>query len=150
MFAGAIAAEHAADLGDGDVAFVDDDEEIVGKIVDEAGRCFAGCASGEVARVIFDARAIAERSNVGDILICALFDALAFDEFVGLAEEIDAFLEFGFDRHQGFLAHFVGDDVVAGWENRELVDIGIDAAAQRIDFLDAFDRHQVPRPLFIM
>ena len=97
MFAGAIAAEHAADLGDGDVAFVDDDEEIVGKIVDEAGRRFAGGASGEVARVIFDARAIAERSNVGDILICALFDALAFDEFVGLAEEIDAFLEFGFD-----------------------------------------------------
>ena len=55
LFAGAIAAEHAADLGDGDVAFVDDDEEIVGKIVDEAGRRFAGGASGEMARVIFDA-----------------------------------------------------------------------------------------------
>ena len=49
LLARPVAPVHAADLRDADMAFVNDEQEVVGKIIDEARRCFAGFASGQMA-----------------------------------------------------------------------------------------------------
>jgi hypothetical protein len=41
-----VAAEHAAELGHGDVALVDDDQGLLGQVFDEGRRRFAGVAAG--------------------------------------------------------------------------------------------------------
>ncbi len=52
-----VAAEHAADLRDGDMALVDEDECVVGQIFEQGRRRLAGFAPGEIARVVLDAGA---------------------------------------------------------------------------------------------
>ena len=121
------------------MAFVDDEQEVVGKVIDEARGRLAWCAPGEMARVVFDPRAIAQGSNIGDVFVGAFFDSLAFGKLFFDSELFHALDEFGFDRHEGLLAHGIGGDVVARWENRKFVDLGVDATTQRVDFFDRFD-----------
>src|SRR5690606_9064240 len=49
-----VAAEHAADLRDRDVALVDEDEGVVGQVLEQRRRRVARVAAGEVARVVLD------------------------------------------------------------------------------------------------
>ena len=60
LFAGAVPAPHAAQLGHGLVAFVGEDQMVGRQIVEQRGRGFSGQAPGEVARVVFDAMAVAD------------------------------------------------------------------------------------------
>ena len=50
-----VAAIHAADLRDGDVALVGEDERVVGQIFEQSRRRLAGAAAGEIARIVLDA-----------------------------------------------------------------------------------------------
>ena len=52
-----VAAIHAADLRHGDVAFVDEDQRIVGHVFEQGRRRIARRAAGEVARIVLDAGA---------------------------------------------------------------------------------------------
>jgi len=72
---------HGADLRDGLVRFVDEEEKIVGDVVEQSWRSFAGQAAAEMARIIFNAVAIADGAHHFDIEHGALDDALSFDEF---------------------------------------------------------------------
>jgi len=56
----AIAVKHAADLRHPDVRLVDDQQVIVGKIIEQVGRRHPGGLAGEVTAVILDAVAVAE------------------------------------------------------------------------------------------
>ena len=56
-----VAAIHAADLRDGDMALVDEDERVVGQIFEQGRRRLAGPAAGEIARIVLDAGAGAGR-----------------------------------------------------------------------------------------
>jgi hypothetical protein len=49
-----VAAIHAADLRDGDVAFVGEDDGVVGDVFEQRRGRFTGRAAGEVARVVLD------------------------------------------------------------------------------------------------
>ena len=60
LLARAVAVEHAADLGHGDVRLVDDAQEVAREVVEQGRRRLAGRAAGEVARVVLDALAVAE------------------------------------------------------------------------------------------
>ena len=60
FFARAVAVIHAVQLRDGLVAFVEEHERVVRQIVEQRGRRFARQPSGEVARVVFDAVAVAD------------------------------------------------------------------------------------------
>jgi hypothetical protein len=53
----AVAVVHGLELGDGDVGFVDDEEVVLGEIVDQSVGLFAGFSAVEMARVVFDAGA---------------------------------------------------------------------------------------------
>jgi hypothetical protein len=52
-----VAAIHAADLRDGLVALIDEDEGVVGDVFEQGGRRLAGLAAGQVARIVLDAGA---------------------------------------------------------------------------------------------
>ncbi len=72
-----VAAIHGAELADGDVAFVDEDEGIVGQIFEEGRGRLAGLAAGEVARIVLDAGAGAGGFHHLEVEERALFEALA-------------------------------------------------------------------------
>src|SRR5581483_8206770 len=80
LFAGAVAVPHAVELRDGDVGFVDEGEEVAGEVVEEGWWGLAGETAGEVARVVFDAVAVADGFDHLEVEAGALVDALGFDE----------------------------------------------------------------------
>ena len=79
LLARCVAFVHAADLGNGNVAFVDEHDGVVGQVVHQRERWFAFFFAGEVAGVVFDAFAEAHFVEHFEIEAGALFDALLFD-----------------------------------------------------------------------
>ena len=80
LLAAAVAVPHAVELRDGDVGLVDEEEEVAREVVEEGGWGFAGETAGEVARVVFDAVAVADGLDHLEVEAGALVDALGFDE----------------------------------------------------------------------
>ena len=67
LLARAVAVIHGVQLRNGLVRFVDEEQEIVRDVIEQRGRRFAGQASGHVARIIFDAVAIADGAHHFDV-----------------------------------------------------------------------------------
>ncbi len=67
------------DLRNGDMAFIDEDEGIVGQIFEQRRRRLAGLAAGEIARIILDAGAGAGRHHHLDVEEGALLEPLRFE-----------------------------------------------------------------------
>ncbi len=63
FLAGSIAVIHPADLRHGLVALVDDDDGIVGQVVEQRRRRGAGWTAGQVARVVLDAVAVPDLAD---------------------------------------------------------------------------------------
>jgi hypothetical protein len=93
-FAGEIAGVHAADLGDGGVGFVDDEEVILGKEIEEDMGSRAGRPAGQMSGIIFDAGAEAHFEHHFEVIFGARFNALGFEEFAAGFEPGDAFGQF--------------------------------------------------------
>ncbi len=81
-----IAAIHAADLRDGDVALVDEDQRVVRQILEQGGRRLARLAAGEIARIVLDAGAGAGRLDHLDVETAALLQPLRFQQAAGGGE----------------------------------------------------------------
>jgi len=75
-----IALGHGADLRNGLVAFVHEQERIVGQIFKQGGRRLARQSPGQEAGIIFDSRAAAGGGNHLEIKIGPLFQPLMFDQ----------------------------------------------------------------------
>ncbi len=75
-----VAAIHAADLRNRDVAFIDENQRIVGNIFKQGRRRLAGFAAREIARIIFDACAGAGCFQHFQIESRALIKALGFQQ----------------------------------------------------------------------
>ena len=84
LLAGAVSVVHAAHLRNGLVGLVDEKKKILGHVVEQRGRGFAGKAAGEMARIVFDAVAIADGAYHLHVKHGALPDALRFDVFAFL------------------------------------------------------------------
>ena len=52
-----VALVHAADLRHGDVALVDEQDRVLGDVLEQGRRRLAGRPAGQVARIVLDARA---------------------------------------------------------------------------------------------
>ena len=87
-----VAAIHAADLRDGDVALVGEDEGVVGQIFEQGRRRLAGPAAGEIARIVLDAGAGAGRLHHFEVEDGALLEALRFEQAAGVVELVEAVL----------------------------------------------------------
>ena len=81
-----VAAIHTAELRNGHVALVDEDQRVVGDIFKQRRRWLAGLSPGEVARIILDAGAGAGRFHHFQVVERALFEPLRFQEPAGGVE----------------------------------------------------------------
>ena len=79
----AVAAVHAAELRDRDVALVDDQQRVLGQVVDQRRRRLARLAAGEVARVVLDALAEADALHHLEVEARALLEPLRLDQLAG-------------------------------------------------------------------
>ena len=79
-----VAAIHAADLRDGDVALVDEDQRVVGQVFEQRRRRLARLAAGQVARIVLDAGAGAGRLDHLEVERRALREPLRLEQPPGL------------------------------------------------------------------
>jgi len=81
-----VAAVHAAELGNGDVALVDENERVVGHVFEQRRRRLARPAAGEVARIVLDAGAAAGRLHHFEVVKRALLQPLRLQQAAGGVE----------------------------------------------------------------
>jgi hypothetical protein len=75
-----VAAIHAADLRHGDVAFVDEEQRVVGQIFEQRRRRLAGRRPVRIARVVLDAGAGAGGGDHFEVEIGALLQPLRLEQ----------------------------------------------------------------------
>ena len=92
-----VAAEHAAELRDGDVAFVGEHQRVVGHVFEQCRRRLARLAAGEIARIVLDSRAGAGGFHHFQIEDRALLEALRFQQAAGGVELVEALAQFMLD-----------------------------------------------------
>ena len=80
FLARAVAVIHAVQLRHGLVRFVDEHQVVARKIIEQRRRRFARQASGEVARVVLDAMAVAHGLDHLQVVHGALVHALRLDQ----------------------------------------------------------------------
>ncbi|MNG03596.1 hypothetical protein D3C84_866850 [compost metagenome] len=120
------------------MGFVDHQQGVVRQVVVEGRWRRTGRAPGEVARVVFDAVAVAQLEDHLQVETGALLQALRLHQFIVGAQVFQAFLQFDLDAldgvHQGFPWRHVVAFRVEG-ETRQFAD---DLARQRIEGRQAF------------
>jgi hypothetical protein len=109
--------EHGADLGDGLVALIGEDEGVVGEVFEHGRRRLTGLPAGEVAGIVLDAVAAARGGQHLDVILHALFDALGLQQFPVLLEVRDG----GFQLRLDLL-----DGLVERRARRHIVRVGVD------------------------
>ncbi len=82
LLAGPVPFEHGADLRNGNVGFVDDQQTVPRQIVEQGGRRLPRRAAGEVAAVVLDAGAVAQLLHHLHVELGALADALLLHQLV--------------------------------------------------------------------
>ena len=97
----AVAVVHGANLRQGDMAFIDEDDVVLGEIIQQGIRRVAGLSAVEVAGVVFNARAVAQLAEHLDIILRALGDALGFNQIALFLEFPNAHIEVMLDAADG-------------------------------------------------
>ena len=98
-----VAAIHAADLRDGDVALVDEDQRVVGDVFEQRRRRIARLAAGEVARIVLDAGAGAGRLQHLQVEAGALLQPLGLQQSSSLFKLLQPVLQLFLDRLDGLI-----------------------------------------------
>jgi hypothetical protein len=86
----AVAVEHAAQLADQHVAFVQEHQRVLGQVVHQRRRRVAGPGARQVARVVLDALAVAHLLQHLQVEAGALFQALRLHQLAALHQLIEA------------------------------------------------------------
>ncbi len=115
---------------------VHDDEVVLGEVVEEAGRPFAGQPSGEVPRVILDAGAGAHLEQHLDVKAGARLEPLCLEQLAGRLELEQPLGQFGPDCLHGALDGGPLGDEVLGRIDGALVEHRDGVAGERIDAAD--------------
>ena len=139
-FARLVAAVHGAHLGHGDVALVDDGEEVLGQVVEQAEGAHAGFAAVEVARVVLDARAVAHLANHLEVVGDALVEPLGLGRAALAPEGLDLGAEVHFNLAQGMRQALLGgDEDVAGEDAEGVHGLAGGHLGERVEQLQALD-----------
>ena len=139
LFARAVAVPHAVELRDGDVGLVDEGHEVAGEVVEEGWGWLAGETAGEVARVVFDAVAVADGLDHLEVEAGALVDALGLDEAAFFFELRFPVGELGDDGVDGGGFALGLDDVMRLWVDGEARVFLADGAEERVDLREGVD-----------
>ena len=139
LLAGAVALVHAPHLGNADVALVDEEQGVVGQVVEEGGRRLAGVAPGEVAGVVLDAVAVAQLQHHLDVVEGALLQALGLHQAVMLAQPLEALDQLRLDGIDGAEDGLPGRDVVGLGVDRHPRHLAPHLAGQGVEEADGVD-----------
>ncbi len=140
VLAAAVAGVLTVQLRYGNVALVDHEQVVVGKVVEQGERRLAGNATVHVHRVVLDAVAVPDLAHHLEVVLRAHPQALRFEEFVVLLEELQALLELLLDAHHRRAQPLGTGDVVRGGEHVGSLQLAQLFAGQRVDRGDAVDR----------
>ena len=139
FFPRTVAGVHAADLGNRDVALVDDAEEVGGKEVVQAVGPLARWPTGQVAAVILDAGAVTDLGHHLDIVVGAGKDALRFKQGPSAHQLRVADIQLGANAlNRAIEGRLVNHEVLGGIDLQPLV-AAEDFACQGRDGGDLFD-----------
>ena len=89
VLAGAVALVLAVELRHGDVALVEDDEEVVREVVEQRVRRLAGGATVEVARVVLDPGARPDLAHHLEVVRGAHAQALRLEQLAAVLEPLE-------------------------------------------------------------
>src|SRR5699024_3716391 len=87
FLAGSVAAVHRPDLGNGDMAFVDDQQVVLREIVQQTEGARPLLPAVEITRIVFDTGTVAEFLYHFEVVFHALFDALRLHRPARLLEK---------------------------------------------------------------
>ena len=139
FFTGKIAAVHGADLGQGDMALVHEEQKILREIIQQGGRHTARRTARQHRRIVLDALAHADLGQHLDVVIRPLLDALGLDELALGSELFDLRVALGADLFQCLRLFFGADDIVAGREDGHMLDHVLLGPGDRVELNDAVD-----------
>ena len=139
LLAGAIATIHGIDLWHADVALVDDQQEILGEEIEQAIGALAGFAPVEIARVVLNARAVAQLLDHLHVILHALLDALGLDAIAQLLEVVDLSHQVVLYPTDGALGLLLARHKEVGRINLVLVETLQRAQGERVALLDGVD-----------
>ena len=86
--AGEVAAVHAADLREGDMALINDCEVVFGEIVEQTEWAHAGLPAIEIAGIVFDTAAMSQFLNHLEVVGYTLAQSLGLEQFTFVAEKL--------------------------------------------------------------
>ena len=112
--------------------FVDDEQEVVGKVVQERVRGRAGASPVDVARVVLHARARTDFFEHLQVEGGAHPQALLLEELVLAAEPREPIIQLFFDGGDRLLHAFLARHVVRGREQVGVVDLVDHVAGERV------------------
>ena len=134
-----IAFVHAADLRDRDMGFVDDEEEVLGEVVEQTVRCRTGIATVDVPGVVLDPGREAHRLHHLEVIGRAHLQPLRFEQLVLRFELAQALLQLVLDPADGRRHPVLTCDIMAGREHVDGVLVADDLTRQRVEGLQRFD-----------
>ena len=133
LLARTVAVVHAADLRHADMGLVNDQEIVLGKIVEQVRRRRAFRLAGQVAAVIFDPVAITKLADHFQVEHGPLLEPLRLDQAILRLQFGKANLELILDRAHRLLEVVLAGDKVAAGKDGHLLHIGNHHSAQRVD-----------------
>ena len=139
LLARGVAAVHAAHLGNGHVRLVDEEQPVLGEVIEQGPGRGAGGSTGEVAGVVFDAGAVAGLTQGFEVVAGAFFESGGFEDAVLSAEFFQTLGQLGLDVFNRGRHAIVRGDEVLGRVDVDPVALGQNLAGQRIEFDDALD-----------
>ena len=136
------------------MAFVDEDQRLVGEIFEQGRRRLARLAPGQPARIVLDAGAASRRLDHLDVEIGALLQPLRFEQLAVGAEIGEAQDQLRLDALHRLLQRRARRDVVRIGVDLDAVERARGAAGQGIELGDAVDhvaeQLHPPGAVFIM
>ena len=120
VLAAAVAHVLAVQLRDGDVALVDDEQEVLREVVEQGERRLAVDAAVDVHRVVLDAVAVPDLLDHLEVVLRAHAQPLRLEQLALLLEPGEPLLQLGLDADHGLAHALVAGHVVRGREDDEL------------------------------
>ncbi len=140
VLAAAVAGELTVQLGYGDVALVDHEQEVVGEVVEQRERRLAVVATVDVHRVVLDAVAVADLADHLEVVLGAHPEALGLEQLALLLELLQSDLELVLDLGHGHCQPLVAGDVVRRREDDRALHLLQRLTGQRVDPGEPVDR----------
>ena len=133
LFARPVPAVHTADLRDRDVGLIDDQQTIGRQVVKQRRRRFARPAARQIARVVFNPRAVAQLVHHFEVELRTLAQTLLFQQLVVLQQSLTPLRQFNFNLFHRLDDTLARGDVVGFGINGEARDRRLNMTGQRIE-----------------